>query len=54
MTAKTYTSIRDDVVAELRSSEEMPRLDDAISLLDQLVLGEFEDFLTVPGGRLLQ
>jgi malate synthase len=53
MTAKAYGTIRDDVLRELRGSEEMPRLDDAASLLDQLVLGEFEDFLTVPGGRLL-
>jgi hypothetical protein len=29
------------------------RWNDAAALLDRLVLGDFEDFLTVPGSRLL-
>ncbi|HET9453612.1 MAG TPA: malate synthase A [Gemmatimonadaceae bacterium] len=50
MGAHTYREVRDEVVAELRQSAAADsRLDDAVSLLDELVLGEWQDFLTIPG-----
>ena len=52
MTARTYQTIRDDVLTELPRTE-FPRLNDAIGLLDRLVLGRFEDFLTIPAASLL-
>ena len=54
MTAKAYASVRDEVVAELSAKPGLSRLADAAALLDALVLGDFEDFLTVPAGRLLE
>jgi malate synthase len=55
MSANVYRQTRDEVVAELRAAApEGSRLDDAVSLLDELVLGEWQDFLTLPGYRLLQ
>jgi len=55
MSANVYRQIRDEVVAELRkSATEESRLDDAVALLDELVLGEWQDFLTVPGYKLLR
>jgi len=43
------------VVAELRSSTTPgSRLDEAAQLLDELVLGEWQDFLTLPGYKLLK
>jgi malate synthase len=55
MTANVYRKVRDDVLAELReSAPQGSRLDDAATLLDELVLGEWQDFLTIPGYRLLQ
>ena len=55
MGANVYREVRDEVVAELRESAPSgSRLDDAAALLDELVLGEWQDFLTVPGYRLLR
>ena len=50
MTAKRYTDARDRVLATLRSQGGgESRADDAAALMDELVLGEFQDFLTLPG-----
>ena len=50
MSASVYQRVRDDVVTELRQSVTAEsRLDDAVALLDELVLGEWQDFLTIPG-----
>ena len=55
MSASTYRRVREEVVAELRQSAPAEsRLDDAAALLDRLVLGEWQDFLTVPGYKLLR
>jgi malate synthase len=54
MTADVYGRVRDNAVTELRKSMTGDsRLDDAVALLDELVLGEWQDFLTIPGYRLL-
>ena len=54
MGAHMYQRVRDEVVTELRQSEaNHPRLNDAARLLDTLVLGEWQDFLTLPGATLL-
>ncbi|MFN5060643.1 MAG: malate synthase A [Chloroflexota bacterium] len=48
--AALYRLIRDEEVAALQSRLAGPRLDQAVALLDQLVLTpEFVEFLTVPG-----
>ncbi|MEO6877823.1 MAG: malate synthase A, partial [Gemmatimonadaceae bacterium] len=54
MSAAEYRTVRTRVLSELRAAE-LPdaRWDDAATLLDQLVLGEFEEFLTVPGSKML-
>jgi malate synthase len=52
-TAATYRQVRDDVVAELSADRSLTRLGDAVELLDQLVLGSFEDFLTLRGIKAL-
>ena len=52
MTARTYQTVRDEVLGGLPRAE-LPRLNDAIGLLDRLVLGRFEDFLTIPAASLL-
>jgi malate synthase len=45
-----YAQIRDEEVAKLQERLAGPRLDQAIALLDLLVLSpEFVEFLTVPG-----
>jgi malate synthase len=55
MTANVYQQVRDDVLAALRkSAPQESRLEDAAQLLDELVLGKWQDFLTVPGYRLLK
>jgi malate synthase len=55
MGADVYRKMRDEVVAELRQSPPADsRLDEAVRLLDKLVLGEWQDFLTVPGYALLR
>ncbi|MEO5818850.1 MAG: malate synthase A [Gemmatimonadaceae bacterium] len=55
MTREYYLKVRS---AELARLEAMPeagsRLGEAAALLDTLVEGEFEEFLTVPGARLLE
>ena len=55
MTANMYHKVRDEVLAELKkSAPRESRLEDAAKLLDELVLGEWQEFLTVPGYRLLK
>ena len=57
VTAHVYGEVRDRVLANLRQElgggDPESRLNDAVKLLDRLVLGEFEDFLTVPGYEML-
>ena len=54
MSAAGYRDVRDHVFANLRESETpASRWTEAAALLDLLVLGEFEEFLTVPGYKLL-
>ncbi len=49
-----YLRIRDEELKRLRAQPDAgARLGDAAALLDALVIGDFEDFLTVPGGKLL-
>ena len=55
MTREYYQRVRAEELTRLQG--EMPdghRLNEAAALLDSLVLGEFEEFLTVPGYRLLE
>jgi malate synthase len=55
MGADVYRRVREEVVAELRPSAPADsRLDDAATLLDELVLGDWQDFLTIPGYNLLR
>ena len=55
MSASGYKAIRDRVLKALRADGRADaRWDDAAALLDVLVLGEFQEFLTVPGYRLLE
>jgi malate synthase len=55
MSGRGYHDIRDGVLASLRAEAASgARWDDAAALLDLLVLGDFEEFLTVPGARLLE
>jgi len=55
MSADVYRQIREEVIGELRQSAPADsRLDDAAVLLDELVLGEWQDFLTLPGYKLLE
>jgi len=55
MGADVYRRVRGEVVAELRKSATAEsRLDDAVALLDELVLGEWQEFLTIPGYKLLR
>jgi len=54
MGATAYRAARERVLAELAASGGAgSRYGDAAALLDELVLGEFQEFLTVPGYRLL-
>jgi malate synthase len=54
MSAAGYRDVRDRALASLRESETpSSRWSDAAALLDLLVLGEFEEFLTLPGYALL-
>ena len=54
MSADVYRRVRNEVLAELRQSAAADsRLDDAAALVDELVLGEWQDFLTLPGYRRL-
>ena len=54
MSANGYKDVRDRALARLRSDEQPgAKWSDAAALLDTLVLGDFQEFLTVPGYRLL-
>ncbi|MGE5732002.1 MAG: malate synthase A [Gemmatimonas sp.] len=54
MSANGYKEVRDRVLKTLRAERrDGARWDDAAALLDVLVLGDFQEFLTVPGYRLL-
>ena len=54
MSADMYRRVRNEVLAELRKSAAPDsRLEDAAALVDELVLGEWQDFLTLPGYRRL-
>ena len=56
MTREYYQRVRAEELVRLEKSSDLApdnRLHDAAALLDTLVLGEFEEFLTVPGYRLL-
>ena len=57
VTAEEYRRTRDEVVATLREAggggREASRLDEAAKLLDELVLGEFQEFLTLRGYDML-
>jgi malate synthase len=54
MSANGYRDVRDRVLRTLRADARPDaRWDDAAALLDVLVLGDFHEFLTVPGYRLL-
>ena len=55
MSADMYGRVRNEVLAELRQSASPDsRLDDAAALVDELVLGEWQEFLTLPGYRRLE
>ncbi|MDB4907485.1 MAG: malate synthase [Gemmatimonadetes bacterium] len=54
MSANVYREVRDrEQAALVQASAPGSRVHDAAALLDQLVLGDFQDFLTVPGYRML-
>jgi malate synthase len=54
ITAELYRKVRDDELAPLRASAGgNSRWHDAAALLDELVLGDFQEFLTLPGYRRL-
>jgi malate synthase len=54
MSANGYKDVRDRLLKTLRAdSSEGARWDEAAALLDLLVLGDFQEFLTIPGYRLL-
>jgi malate synthase len=48
-----YMTTRKEVAESLAEEPELTRLDDAVTLLDQLVLNAFEDFLTLRGTEML-
>ena len=55
MTHDYYQRVRSEVLARLQSgADAVSRITDAAALLDALVLGEFEEFLTVVGYRVLE
>ena len=57
MTREYYQRVRAEVSGALGAGTDvakLPRLSDAAALLDTLVLGDFEEFLTLPGYRLLE
>jgi malate synthase len=54
MSDQGYKDTRERVLARLRSERsEGAKWDEAAALLDVLALGEYQDFLTLPGYRLL-
>jgi malate synthase len=55
MTREYYQRVRGDVLARLQhGADAASRITDAAALLDALVLGEFEEFLTLVGYRVLE
>jgi len=55
MTHDYYQRVRGEVLARLQQGPDaVSRITDAAALLDALVLGEFEEFLTVVGYRVLE
>jgi malate synthase len=55
MTREYYQRVRAEELARLRDgADAVSRITDAAALLDALVLGEFEEFLTVVGYRVLE
>ena len=55
MTREYYQRVRAEVLARLQEdADAVSRITDAAALLDALVLGEFEEFLTVVGYRVLE
>jgi malate synthase len=55
MTREYYQRVRADALTRLqRDADAVSRITDAAALLDALVLGEFEEFLTVVGYRVLE
>jgi malate synthase len=55
MTREWYLHVRDAELARLSAQPDAgSKLKEAAALLDTLVLGDFDDFLTVPGSRLLE
>jgi malate synthase len=53
VTPQAYQETRTRLLGELRATNEKGRWDAAATLLDELVLGEFQEFLTLPGYRVL-
>jgi malate synthase len=54
VTAELYRNVREDELASMMvSADGSSRWQDAAALLDELVLGEFQEFLTIPGYRRL-
>jgi hypothetical protein len=57
MTREYYQRVRVEILGRLEAQAADgggTRLRDAAALLDTLVLGDFEEFLTIPGYRLLE
>jgi malate synthase len=55
MTREYYQRVRAEELARLqKGADQVSRITDAAALLDALVLGEFEEFLTVVGYRVLE
>jgi malate synthase len=54
VTAELYRKVREEELAPLLASADgSSGMQDAAALLDELVLGEFQEFLTIPGYRRL-
>ncbi|MDQ3950974.1 MAG: malate synthase A, partial [Gemmatimonadota bacterium] len=54
ISAELYRKVREEELASLlASAQQGSRWQDAAALLDELVLGEFQEFLTIPGYRRL-
>jgi malate synthase len=53
ITAELYRRVREEELTPLLASAQGSRWQEAAALLDELVLGEFQEFLTIPGYRRL-
>ena len=54
LTAELYRNVRgEELTSLMASADRSSRWQDAAALLDELVLGEFQEFLTIPGYRRL-